>query len=53
MTVARCATVGWRLPAWRLVEELEKTQASLQRRDVVAWLICHDFFTAKMKVRII
>jgi hypothetical protein len=36
-----------RLCAWRLAEELEKTQASLQRRDVVAWLISHDFFRSK------
>ena len=35
------------LSAMRPAEELEKTKASLQGRDVVAWLISHDFFHSK------
>jgi hypothetical protein len=42
--------------AWRFAEEMEKVQASLQRRNVVASSpdVSHGFFrNAKMKVRII
>jgi hypothetical protein len=40
--------------AWRFAEQMEKVQASLQRRDVVASSrdVSHGFFrSAKMKVR--